>query len=47
MKLVLELHQEYPGVVKLVMGLHHMSQWSDQREFSDGRANMWSLLCES
>lgn len=29
MELVLELHQECPGVVKLVMGLHHVSQGGD------------------
>ena len=30
------LHQECPGVVNLVMELHHVSQGSKQGEFWDG-----------
>ena len=45
-ELVLGLHQEYPGVMKLVMELHHVSQGSNQGEFWDGGASVWALLCE-
>ena len=36
MELVFGLHQECPRVVKLVMGLHHVNQGSNQGEFRDG-----------
>ena len=39
-ELVLELHQECPGVVKLMMVLHHMSQGGNQGEFRDGGASV-------
>ena len=33
-------------MVKLVFGLHYMSQGGDQREFWDGEAKVWtSPLC--
>ena len=35
-ELVLELHREYLGVVKLVMELHHVSQGGNQGELRDG-----------
>ena len=40
---MLRLHQEYPGVVKLVMELRHVNQEGNQREFWDGEANVWAL----
>ena len=46
MELVLELHQEYPRVVKLVMELHHVSEGGKQGEFWDGGACVWALPCE-
>ena len=46
MELVLELHQECPGMVKLVMGLHHVSQGGKQGEFLDGGAGVWASPCE-
>ena len=39
-ELVLGLHQECPGVVMLVMELHHVSQEGKQREFPDGGASV-------
>ena len=39
---MLELHQKYPRVVKLVMGFHHMSQGGNQGEFRDGGACVWA-----
>ena len=46
MELVLGLHQECPGVVKLVMELHHVSQWGKQGELRDGGASVWASPCE-
>ena len=43
---MLGLHQEFPEVVKLVMGLHHMSLGSNQGEFRDGGTSMWASPCE-
>ena len=43
---MLELHQECPGVVKLVMELHHVSQGGKQEEFRDGGASVWASPCE-
>ena len=43
---MLGLHQEYPGVVKLVMELHHVSQGGKQGEFRDGGASVWASPCE-
>ena len=40
MELVLGLHQECFGVVKLVMKLHHVSQGGKQGEFRDGGASV-------
>ena len=40
--LMLRLDQDCPGVVKLVMGLHHVSQGGNQREFRDGKASVWA-----
>ena len=31
------------GVMKLVMGFHHMSLKGDQEKLRDGRASMWAL----
>ena len=45
-ELVLGLHQECPGVVKLVMELLHVSQGGKQGEFRDGRASVWASPCE-
>ena len=45
-ELVLGLHQECPGVVKLVMEFHQVSQVDNQGEFRDGGASMWALSCE-
>ena len=45
-ELVLRLHQEYPGVVKLVMELHHVSQGGNQGEFRDGGASVSASPCE-
>ena len=45
-ELVLGLYQECPKVVKLVMGLHHVSQGGKQREFWYGRASVWASPCE-
>ena len=45
-EVVLELHQEYSGVVKLVVELHHVSQGGKQGEFRDGGASVWASLCE-
>ena len=42
MELELGLHQECPGMVKLVMALHHMSQGGNQGEFRDGGASVWA-----
>ena len=36
------LYQECPGVVKLVMELHHVSQGGKQGEFRDGGASVWA-----
>ena len=47
MELVLKLHQECSGVVKLVMAFHHMSHGGDQGEFQDGATSMWASPCES
>ena len=41
-ELVLRLHQECPGVVKLVMEFHHVSQGGKQGEFPDGGASVWA-----
>ena len=41
-ELVLELHQECLGVVKLVMELHHVNQRGKQGEFRDGGASVWA-----
>ena len=41
-ELMLGLHQECHGVVKLVMELHHMSQGGKQGEFQDGGASVWA-----
>ena len=46
-ELMLELYQEYPGVVKLVMKLHHVSQGSKQGEFRGGEASDGASPCES
>ena len=32
--------------MKLVMGLHHVSQGGNQREFRDGGASVWASPCE-
>ena len=45
-ELVLKLHQECPEVVKLVMGLHNVSQGGKQGEFWDGGTNVWVSPCE-
>ena len=45
-ELVLGLHQECPEVVKLMIGLYHMSQGGNQGEFWDGGASMWASPCE-
>ena len=45
-EIVLGLHQECSGVVKLVMKLHHVSQGGKQGEFWDDGANVWALLCK-
>ena len=37
---MLELHQECPGVLKLVMGLHHVSQGGNQES-----SGMLELMC--
>ena len=37
---MLELHQECPRVVKLVIELHHVSQGDKQGEFRDGGASV-------
>ena len=42
---MLELHEECLGVVKLVMGLHHVSQGGKQGELQDGGASVWALPC--
>ena len=39
---MLGLHQKCPGVVKLVMELHHVSQGGKQGEFRDGGASVWA-----
>ena len=41
-----EFHQECPGVVKLVMELHHVSQGGKQGEFRNGGASVWASPCE-
>ena len=46
MELVLELHQECPKVVKLVMRFYHVSQGSKKGEFWDGEASVWASPCE-
>ena len=43
---MLGLHQECPGVVKLVMELHHVSQGDKQGEFRDGGASVWASPCK-
>ena len=43
---MLGLHQECPGVVKLVMELHHVSQGGKQGELEDGGARLWASPCE-
>ena len=43
---MLGLHQECPGVVKLAMELHHVSQGGKQGEFQDGGASVWASPCE-
>ena len=43
---MLGLHQECPRVVKLVMGLYHVSQRGNQWEFRDGGASAWALPYE-
>ena len=43
---MLRLHQECPGVVKLVMELYHVSQGGKQGEFRDGGASVWASPCE-
>ena len=43
---MLGLHRKYPKVVKLEMGLHHVSQGGNQGEFRDGGASMWASPCE-
>ena len=45
-ELVLGLHQEYPRVAKLVMGLYHVSQRGKQGKFQDGGASVWASPCE-
>ena len=45
-ELMLRLHQKCLRMVKLVMGLHHVSQEGYQREFRDGRVSMWASPCE-
>ena len=40
---MLGLHQECPGVVKLMMELHHVSQGGKQGEFRDGGASVRQL----
>ena len=45
-ELVLGLLQECPGVVKLVIELHHVSQEGKQGEFRDGGANVWTSSYE-
>ena len=37
---MLELYQECPRVMKLVMELHHVSQGGKQEEFRDGEASV-------
>ena len=32
--------------VKLVLGLHHVSQGGDQGKFLDGEASVWASPCE-
>ena len=44
-ELLLGLHQEYQGMVKLVIELHYVSQGANQGEL-DGGANMWASPCE-
>ena len=43
---MLGLHQECPGVVKLVMELHHVSQGGKRGELRDGGASVWASPCE-
>ena len=43
---MLELYQECPGVVKLVMELHHMSQGGNEGEFRDGGVSVLASPCE-
>ena len=45
-ELMLRLHQQCPRVVKLVMGLHHVSQGSNQGEFQDDGSSVWASPCE-
>ena len=45
-QLVLGLHHEYRGVVKLVMELHRISQGGKQGKLQDGGASMWASPCE-
>ena len=33
-------------MVKLVIGLHHVSQGGNQGEFRDGETSVWTLPCE-
>ena len=53
-KLVLGLYHRclknlhgYFGIVKLVIGLHHVNQGGDHREFWNGEANIWASPYES
>ena len=43
---MLGLHQECPGVVKLVMELYHVSQGGKQGDLRDGGASVWASPCE-
>ena len=43
---MLRLHQECPGVVKLVMELHHVSQADKQGELWDDGASVSASPCE-
>ena len=41
-----EASPRVPGVVKLVMELHHVSQGGKQGELRDGGASVWASPCE-
>ena len=45
-ELVLRLHQECPGVVKLVMEIHCVSQEGKQGEFRDSGVSVCASPCE-